>query len=104
VLRVLSVFDLEAGEKIFQLCDALFGCGMVFPDGCQFHGTANLADSIEAVPPSVALHSMSQHLDDRKVCAGQCVTKRVDIFSPVGQKVGDDVFKVAVDAYRQSLG
>jgi hypothetical protein len=33
VPQALSVFDLEAGEEMFQLCDVLFGCGMVLLDG-----------------------------------------------------------------------
>ena len=100
---VLSVFDLDAGEEIFQLCDLPFGCSVVMPAGCQLHGAADLTDPIETVPPSVTTHSMSQHPDSRIVLVGQRLTKCVDVFSPVSQKDGDDVLKVAVDMYSHSL-
>lgn len=80
----LSVFDVEAGEEIFELRDLPIGCGVVLLDGRQFHGASDLTDSIESVPSAVAFHSMSQHLDSRKVRAIQGVTKPVKVFSAVG--------------------
>jgi hypothetical protein len=100
----LSVFDLEASEEVFQLRDVPFGRSMVSLVGRQFHVVADVADLIEAVPPSVAFHSMSQYPNSRKVLIGQRMTKRVEVFSPVGQKVGYNIFKVAVDVYDHSPG
>src|SRR5690348_6715566 len=83
--RGLAVFDVEVGEKIIQLHDVLLSCGAVFVDSRQFQSAADIANLIESVSPSVAFHSMSQHLNSRKVLVGQCMSKRVEVFSPVGQ-------------------
>jgi hypothetical protein len=35
------VFDVHAGEEMFQLFDVLLGRGIVLPLGCQFHDAAD---------------------------------------------------------------
>ena len=65
-----QVFDLYAGEEMFQLFDVLFGRGRILPLGCQFHDTADFRNPIEPVPAAIAFHTMTQQLDGSKVFLG----------------------------------